>query len=360
MSPLPFRDAFERSFAWASRRRFEGWDPYDALLSPLLARLDRRSRWAGIAATQAFRRSPVNLRPLFRIPRRANAKGLALFLESARVAGREAESGAIAARLRSLRAAGYDEPCWGYPFPWRARAFFLPEGTPTVVATAFCALALGEARASVPFLARLHRHEERGGACLSYSPLDRSRVVNASLLGARLLVAAGRVQEAEPLVRHALARQREDGAWAYGDAGHHGFVDNFHTGFVLDALDAFERAAGDAATRDALERGARFWAERFFDEEGRPAYFADRAYPIDVHAGAQAVLTFVRLRDRFPEFAERAARTGRFLVDRMLDGDGAFAYQLRRTHTVRIPYMRWSQAWGVRALAELVAGGIDG
>lgn len=360
MSRKTFSAAFDLAFAWASHRRFEGWDPYDALLSPLLARLDRRSRWAGIAATQAFRRSPLNLRPAFRIPRRANAKGLALFLEAARRTGRQEQARAIAARLRALRAAGYDEPCWGYPFPWRARAFFLPEGTPTVVATAFCALALEEPGASLPFLARLHRHDDRDGACLSYSPLDRSRVVNASLLGARLLVAAGRAQDAEPLVRHALARQREDGGWAYGDAGHHGFVDNFHTGFVLDALDAFERATGDAAARAALERGARFWSERFFDGQGTPAYFADRVFPIDVHAGAQAVLTFLRLRDRFPDFASRAARTGRFLVDRMLDGDGAFAYQLRRTHAVRIPYMRWSQAWGVRALAELVAEGIDG
>jgi hypothetical protein len=33
--------------------------------------------------------------------------------------------------------------------------------------------------------------------------------------------------------------------------------------------------------------------------------------------------------------------------------DGHFRYQIRRTHRVDIPYMRWSQAWAVRALAEL-------
>jgi len=43
----------------------------------------------------------------------------------------------------------------------------------------------------------------------------------------------------------------------------------------------------------------------------------------------------------------------------MLDPEGFFYYQVRRTHTVKIPYMRWSQAWGVRALAELAHRGIE-
>ena len=42
------------------------------------------------------------------------------------------------------------------------------------------------------------------------------------------------------------------------------------------------------------------------------------------------------------------------MIRNMLDPEGFFHYQIRRTHRVRIPYMRWSQAWGVRALAELV------
>ena len=47
------------------------------------------------------------------------------------------------------------------------------------------------------------------------------------------------------------------------------------------------------------------------------------------------------------------------MVNNLLDQNGAFHYQVRPTHTVRIPFMRWSQAWGVRALAEMVRCGVD-
>jgi hypothetical protein len=53
-------------------------------------------------------------------------------------------------------------------------------------------------------------------------------------------------------------------------------------------------------------------------------------------------------------FRTLAERVGQFLIDRFLAPDGHFRYQIRRTHQVSIPYMRWSQAWGIRGLAALV------
>ena len=67
----------------------------------------------------------------------------------------------------------------------------------------------------------------------------------------------------------------------------------------------------------------------------------------------------LQLRDLFPEFGDRALKVGRWMVGTMLDPEGFFYYQVRRTHTVKIPYMRWSQAWGVRALAELAHCGMS-
>jgi hypothetical protein len=161
-------------------------------------------------------------------------------------------------------------------------------------------------------------------------------------------------------VSYVLARQAPDGSWPYGGASFHHWIDSFHTGFVLDALDVYERITADIAATAAIEQGARFWAENFFGPDGEPFYYLNRKFPLDTHTAAQAVLTFLRLRERFPEYRGRASRVGRWMVDNLFDARGFFHYQVRRTHRVRIPYMRWSQAWAVRALSELIRSADSG
>jgi hypothetical protein len=327
---------------------------------------------------------------MLRIGATRNPKAVALFLSAAARAPvpsgpsdaastREAVP-ALGAALEASRSAVGGAAGWGYPFPWQGRSFFLPAGTPTVVVTAFAGEALLDAHAATGegrfleaaldacrfVLEGLNRSQDSTGVCLSYSPLDRTRVFNASLLGARLLTLAGEragrsdlVRQAGPLISYAVARQRADGSWAYGEARHQGWTDSFHTGFVLGALDVYGRATGDPATRTALDRGLEFYATRLFGPAGEPYYYPERRHPYDIHSAAQGVLTFLQVRDRSPEFAERARAVGRWMVRTMLDPEGFFYYQVRRGRTVKTPYMRWSQAWGVRALAELVRCGVE-
>jgi len=220
---------------------------------------------------------------------------------------------------------------------------------------------LEAARSACEFLLGLERTEDLTGSCLPYSPLDRTAVYNASVLGARLLVLTGTrigdpalVGAARPLVEFVVARQGGDGSWRYGEASFHGWIDSFHTGFVLCALDAYRRATGDEAVATAVARGARFHAERLFGPAGEPYWAPGAQYPRDIHSAAQGILTFLALRDLDPGYQERAARTAAWTIAHLLGDEGAFFYQERRTHTVRIPYLRWSQAWGIRALAELL------
>ena len=369
----------ERALAYGAARNWQGFDPYDALLSPA-ARLPvlRNSRFFRLALTQAMKRSPVNLRRFWGIGPTTNPKTIALVLSAASRAPIGADtSGRISSLARLLRDSatpGCPGVGWGYPFPWQGRSFYLPAGTPTVVVTAFAGEAFLDAHAATGddrclslaleacrFVREgLNRTEDETGVCLSYSPLDRTAVNNASLLGARLLVLAGQrarrpdlIESARPLVTYVLARQRPDGSWPYGEAGHQSWTDSFHTGFVLGALDVYRRATGDSAAAAAVVSGARFYATRLFGPSGEPFYYPDHRYPYDIHSAAQGVLTFLQLRDLLPEYAERARTVARWMVGNMLDPEGFFYYQVRRTHTVRMPFMRWSQAWGVRALAEL-------
>ena len=77
-----------------------GYDPYDALNSRFFTALPfLDSRLPRLLATQALKRSPVDLRPLMLVPRTQNPKAMALFL-------------AAALRLRHVEAskvAGLDE-----------------------------------------------------------------------------------------------------------------------------------------------------------------------------------------------------------------------------------------------------------
>ena len=67
--------------AYCQAEEWKGYDPYDALNSEIFKRLPfLNSRIPRILLTQLFKRSPLNLRPLFRIPKTQNPKALALFL----------------------------------------------------------------------------------------------------------------------------------------------------------------------------------------------------------------------------------------------------------------------------------------
>ena len=71
-------EAVDAIRAWGERADWAGWDPYDALNSPFAPALTLGRPLGRRLLTQAVKTSPVNLRPLLRIPRERDAKGVAL------------------------------------------------------------------------------------------------------------------------------------------------------------------------------------------------------------------------------------------------------------------------------------------
>jgi hypothetical protein len=275
--------------------------------------------------------------------------------------------------LRENRCEGFREACWGYNFDWPNRSFFAPAGTPTIVNTVFVAQAfldrhelLGEdadlaiACSACEFIVnRLERVVEFPGSCFAYTPLDRRKVHNANMLGASLLARVGRatgnrnlMELAREAALYTVARQKEDGSWPYGSGDSEGWIDNFHTGFVLVSLLEYIRDSEDLEFESNLECGYRYWKSAFFTSDGRPKFYANAVYPIDVHAVAQGVLTFLAFRWRDAEATTRALQLAEWGCEWMQDAAGCFHYQIGRYIRNRIPYIRWSQAWMFRALAE--------
>jgi hypothetical protein len=379
--------AYESLAAWCRARDYAGHDPFDALNSPLFRATPlNRSRLARLAWTQVFKRSPVNLRPLARVPTGRNAKGTALFALAwlARLrAGRGREEAEAEARslLDDLLAARTSTPhgaAWGYNFDWQGRAFYAPRGTPTVVPTAFAVRALCEAhdlfgganfldaaRAACRFILRdLNRAEESAAeVCFSYTPGDRTRVFNASLLAAEALAATGARagdpeagREAVRAARYVVRRQRADGSWAYGADSYQSWADNFHTAFVLTSLARVTQECGGCREEfaPALRLGFQFWRDNFFAPDGFPKFTPERAHPADAHSAGAALVALAELKRLSPDATPLAARVAGWSLEHLRDPRGFFYYQRRRTHTARTPYMRWSQGWMMYGLARLL------
>ena len=75
--------AIVKLVAYCRANDWAGYDPYDALNSPIFRTLPFLDhRLPRLVFTQALKRSPVNFRGLLHIPKTQNPKGIALFLSA--------------------------------------------------------------------------------------------------------------------------------------------------------------------------------------------------------------------------------------------------------------------------------------
>jgi hypothetical protein len=66
-------------------------------------------------------------------------------------------------------------------------------------------------------------------------------------------------------VRYSTIRQRPDGSWPYGERPNLAWVDNFHTGYVLDALRiCADAGVGGPEVEEAWTRGIAFYRRELF------------------------------------------------------------------------------------------------
>ena len=382
-------EASRRLETWIESQAFMGWDPFDALNSPLLNRLVFGKRRLGQVWVQAFKRSPVNFRPLLGVPKGYNPKAMGLFLAAYirkyLLNGRSTDLERVRFFLDWLSAnvsPGYSGACWGYNFDWPNRGFFAPARTPTIVNTAFIALAycdlwklkrgertatwdvsiLQTARSACEFiLCDLNIFKPAPDElCFSYTPLDQRYVHNANVLGAWLLAeVAVKTGESElkqaalASARYTARKQRSNGSWLYGEGSNDHWVDNFHTGYVLTALQAIQRALRTDEFAAVIRKGYAYWKATFFLKDGTPKYYPDKTYPIDIHSASQAILTFLAFTELDSGTYSEAQRIALWTIQNMQAAEGYFFYQINRWYRIHIPYMRWSQAWMLRALTEL-------
>ena len=375
----------ERLVRWGAGRKWSGTDPYEGLnasrraLAPL-----KRTTFGRRLLIQAVKRSPLDPRPILGIRPRANSASVAWMVSAVArngfLAEPEAESllRSSLSRLTQLRLADAEEPCWGYPFDVQTRVFFYSRHQPNTIATAFAAHALLDAGSALGdeslletargagrfFLRRVPQTEAPGGAYFGYLPGDRTPIHNSNLLVASLLARLstsgfdedGFGAAARAAVSYSCARQRDDGSWPYGERRDLSWVDNFHTGYVLDALrTCTDAGVGGAEAEQAWSRGIDHYRRAFFLPDGTPKYYPRRAFPIDSQSVAQGIQTLSIAGRRDPSCARQAWEVFGFARRRMTRDDGLPIFQRRRLWSNQTPHFRWAIAPLVLALAHLLA-----
>lgn len=369
--------AIDRLIHYIEDEHFRGWDPYDALNSPILWYLSFGSKWIRIAYTQALKICPINFRKVLFIKKGYNPKGLGLFLSGYVQLYKVFPNNdyqktiyELIGLLKQLKSPNMSGASWGYNFPWQNRNGYSPLYRPTSVNTSFIGRAfidtyevmrekkcLDIARSSCDFVLKDLNiiRETETELILSYNTADGERIYNSNMLCAAFLARVYAytkekhlLSAAEKITNYVINGQRSDGSWYYGENKNQYWIDLHHTAYVLESLYEFSIAAERDDLKPIIQKGLDYCVNTFFWDNGRPKLWHNKDYPTDIHAMA-AVIALVKLK-ALHDHETLIEKIVVWMIDHMQDRKGYFYYRIGKWIPNRIPYMRWSQAWALLAL----------
>jgi len=369
---------------WIEKNGWAGYDPYDIKGTKLFLLL-QKNKYTHYISNLFLERFPMFFRKIFRVKKEINAKGMALFargyLNLYKKLGDKAYLKKALYCLNWLMenpSRGYSGFCWGYPFDWQSRVF-IPKNTPCGVITSIAAHAfidayeiLGDkkyleiAKSCCEFILRDLNidHVSKDKICFSYTPIDNFHVHNANLFSASTLLRTYNYIKNEEYkekgikaINFTLSYQNPDGSWYYWAPPDELLykIDNYHTGFVLECLNICRRVLKDEFEyEEELRKGLKFYKNNLFLDDGTPKMTPKSVYPIDIHSCAQGIITFCELSDFEPRYFDMAEKVAKWTIKYMQDKEGYFYYRIYKNNYVnKMPYIRWGQAWMLRALSYL-------
>ncbi len=365
----------ENLFAGALESDFGGDDPFDGLNAYPFRRWPKwQDSWLGLAWTQLFKRSPLNFRRITGVPKQRNPKGVALFISGMLLENERNPQPELVQRAKQLgnwlveQMSDQDvwgAPSWGYHFPWKARAFFVPLGKPNLITTVYVSKALYDlgklcndsnmvdiALRSADFIVdKLYVSSEQGDY-FRYIPDESALVHNANLWAAAWVMKSAHIRdipEHKELARLAcetsVYAQNDDGSWPYGARSHHQFIDGFHTGYNLETLNILNQYWHDSSLQPVIEKGFAYYKETLISSDGTAKYYHNNAYPLDTHNFAQAIITISKL-----GITEADKNLTKNIIlscikNLFLEKDRRFVYHKDKYITNSINYSRWTQSW---------------
>jgi rhamnogalacturonyl hydrolase YesR len=273
------------------------------------------------------------------------------------------------------KSARYPQYAWGNHYPYATRSGKLPQEEPIIVWTSLIGMAfldafeafgdskyLGVALSVCDWILHVPREKASTGVCLSYHAFQQTSIHNSNMLGAAMLARTSKVAQrdvgldvARQAMAYSCAGQLPDGAWYYGESPKHRWVDNFHTGYNLDCLKCYVGSTGDRSFEDHIRRGFQFFKDNFFEANGRPKYYHNEVYPVDIQCASQAIESLALFAEDDPDSLELGMRVAEWTIQNMQDRDGHFYYRDLGWTKVKTPLNHWGQGTMFKALACLLA-----
>jgi len=376
---LAVYQSLKRVEKWVEDHNYEAYEPFDGLSSPL-GRLTRVSPLLDRLLQQVGRQSPINFRPLLGVKplpstkcRGYMAAGYLGLYQLTGDADYRRKAVSCLDWLIANKSPKFQEFSWANHFDYASRGGRYGTHESIIVWSALIGQAfldayelLGDVRylsvaeSCCRWILGLPREKTNTGTCISYHMLEQNSVHNASMLGAAMLARTWRhAKKAEYLdlasaaMQYSCTRQLGDGAWWYGEAEKYHWIDNFHTGYNLDSLKCYIESTGDLTFKPQLDRGFAYFHANFFEPSGRPKYYHNRAYPIDIQCNSQAIETLTRFSTATPQALTTAVSVARWTIDQMQDPSGYFYYRRYPGMVARIPMLHWGQATMYQALVLL-------
>ena len=380
--------SLEAVLQYARQNDYKGYNKYDALESPILHALSLKVPFLRLLYSQLVMRFPVNIRPLLFVPKTRNPKGIALFamayMNRYQALGRKEDLEEARVLLDWLidHPANYPHGlCWGYQHKWQDVGFYAPAHMPNRVVTYFVDMAMldfydltGEtryfeaARESLHFLLKAPKvlYEDEQMKCLSYVPSEKINwiVMDVSALTGAIVARINTklqdpelAREAYKLIHFVVDKQTHYGAWYYTHPpkDHPRKHDNYHTGYIVDAIYDYMKYTGDRQFEAVYWKGVKYYAENLFLSDGAPRWANDATYPMDVHGSAQGIISFLKAAKKDSAYVGLAEKIALWAIDHMQHPrKGYFYYQKTRFFRKPFTLMRWSNAWMARGLSELL------
>jgi hypothetical protein len=408
-------DALSGFTEWLDAYGEKSWDYQSFFASPVGGRakaLYYRSRLIGTAAVspmifcEAFLPSARRLfhHPLrFPIADAHYAMGFAFLYEATGDFSQLEKAAHFLTELKKSRCPGFKEYCWGYPFDWVWRGGTIHRETPLITTTPYVyeaflqvtelvegttspedrgqrtedskqktnKLTQNQTDAWHQILASIARHaandmkdfrtSETASSC-SYTPFDEGGVINAAAYRAFLLTSASRLfskdeywRIAERNLNFVLENQNPDGSWPYAMDGVRGFVDHFHTCFVMKALAKIQALTGYEGCDEVLTRGVEYYLKNLFDQDGLPKPFSKAprltVYKRELYDCAECINLCLLLRDRFPQLETTLETVVKGVLKDWIKPDGSFRSRRLYFGWDNVPMHRWGQAQMFRSLA---------
>jgi len=364
---------------WVEKHDYRGYEPFDGLSSwfrPLAFNHEFLER----LLQQLIRQCPFNIRPLMGVFPKDSTKGRGYmawgYLYLYRTLNDQNYLKKADSSLQWLdehKVPRFTSHSWSNHFDFVSRGGRYTSNDPIIVWTSLIAHAYIEAfeltnndyylqiaESACNWILDLPREKTAQGDCISYLADRQLSIHNANMLGAGILARTSKhngnkeyQQIAQAAMQYSCQLQHPNGAWWYAEEPYFHWIDNFHTGYNLDSLKYYIDATGDNEFYPQLEKGLKYFAENFFEPNGRPKYYHDRTYPVDIQCAAQAIDTLAKFGEIMPEGIELAKKVASWTISNMQDSSGFFYYREYPFVKSKIPMLHWGQATMFKGLSHL-------